>query len=165
MVTSEGFWKYVQLLRRWHFDKIESFINLLVACFRFQRLHILRLFFSTLHFKNSTHSYQKRYCYHLWGTVERNFLNVNLWRKSRVNYLIPRVASIQFPLTISPLNHEEAVWLERWSCDLVVSGSSPLALHPATHWICSRLPQVQFLGCTLYTCTANWPASFPLGFF
>ena len=92
-----------------------------------------------------------RYCYHLWGTVERNFLNVNLWRKSRVNYLIPRVASIQFPLTISPLNHKEAVWLGRWSCDLVVSGSSPLALHPATHWICSRLPQVQFLGCTLYT--------------
>ena len=29
-------------------------------------------------------------------------------------------------------------WLGWWTCNLVVPGS--LALHPATHWICSRLP-------------------------
>ena len=31
-----------------------------------------------------------------------------------------------------------AEWLGWWTCNLVVPGS--LALHPATHWICSRLP-------------------------
>ena len=144
---------------------MESFINLLVACFRFQRLHILRLFFLPFSSK-MVHTVTKSDTATIFGEPFKGiFWTKNLWRKSRVNYLIPRVASIQLPFTISPLNHKETVWLERWSCDLVVSGSSPLALHPATHWICSRLPQVQFLGCTLYTCTANWPASIPLGFF
>ena len=37
-------------------------------------------------------------------------------------------------------------WLGCWTCNPV---SRVQVLHPATQWICSRLPLVQLLGCAL----------------
>lgn len=55
----------------------------------------------------------------------------------------------------------EAGWLSGWGTVLVIKWSSVQAFYPVFHWICSWLPQVQLLCCTLYI--ANWTASYQLG--
>lgn len=52
----------------------------------------------------------------------------------------------------------KAVWLSdqgRWVC--ITGWFQVQAVHPTTHWICSRLPRVQLFGCTLHV--ADWSAS------